>query len=98
MLKQQLRDSQTEVTQKLSEIFQLKTQLRETRVEVSSRETQIEALKQILQGTQRHRSSSQSVLSQEDGKGAEDVTPCGATGMSTFLMMIIIITCVKLVV
>lgn len=95
MLKQQLRDSQTEVTQKLSEIFQLKTQLRETRVEVSSRETQIEALKQILQGTQRHRSSSQS--GQEDGKGAEDVTPCGATGMSTSLMMIII-TCVKLVV
>ena len=76
MLKQQLRGSQAEVTQKLSEIFQLKTQLRETRMELRSREGQFDALKLVLQGTQRRRCSSQNA--REDGKGAEETS--SATG------------------
>lgn len=78
LLKQQLRDSQAEVTQKLSEIFQLKTQLRETRTELRNQEGQIDALKLVLQGTQRRRCPSQTA--NEDGKGAEENTPAGATG------------------
>lgn len=78
LLKQQLRDSQAEVTQKLSEIFQLKTQLRETRTELRNREGQIDALKLVLQGTQRRRCPSQTA--HEDGKGAEESAPAGATG------------------
>lgn len=78
MLKQQLRDSQAEVTQKLSEIFQLKTQLRETRTDLRNREGQIDALKLVLQGTQRRRCPSQTA--HEDGKGAEESAPAGATG------------------
>ncbi|CAK6956365.1 NEDD4-binding protein 3-A [Scomber scombrus] len=78
LLKQQLRDSQAEVTQKLSEIFQLKTQLRETRTDLRNREVQIDALKLVLQGTQRRRCPSQTA--HEDGKGAEESAPAGATG------------------
>lgn len=78
MLKQQLRDSQAEVTQKLSELFQLKTQLRETRTELRNREGQIDALKLVLQGTQHRRFPSQTA--QEDGKGAEESPSAGATG------------------
>ncbi|GAA6226374.1 NEDD4-binding protein 3 homolog [Lates japonicus] len=78
LLKQQLRDSQAEVTQKLSEIFQLKTQLRETRTELRSKEGQIDALKLLLQASQRRRCPSQNA--HEDGKGAEECTPAGATG------------------
>ncbi|XP_037636891.1 NEDD4-binding protein 3-A [Sebastes umbrosus] len=78
LLKQQLRDSQAEVTQKLSDIFQLKTQLRETCTDMRNREGQIDALKLVLQGTQRRRCSSQTA--HEDGKGAEESPPAGATG------------------
>lgn len=78
MLKQQLRDSQAEVTQKLSEIFQLKTQLRETRTELRSKEGQIDSLKLLLQASQHRRCPSQNA--HEDGKGAEECTPAGATG------------------
>uniref|UniRef100_G3Q327 NEDD4 binding protein 3 n=1 Tax=Gasterosteus aculeatus aculeatus TaxID=481459 RepID=G3Q327_GASAC len=78
LLKQQLRDSQAEVTQKLSEIFQLKTQLRETRTDLRNREGQIDALKLVVQGTQRRRFPSQPA--HEDGKGAEEGPPAGATG------------------
>ncbi len=88
MLKQQLRDSQAEVTQKLSELFQLKTQLRETRTELRNRDSQIEALKLVLQGTQRRRRASQTA--HEDGKGAEDSPSAGATGIYTCLSL----TCV----
>lgn len=83
MLKQQLRDSQAEVTQKLSEIFQLKTQLRETRTELRNRESQIDALKLVLQGTQQRRCPSQNA--QEEGKGSEERTSAGATGSFMFL-------------
>ncbi|XP_018531093.1 LOW QUALITY PROTEIN: NEDD4-binding protein 3-A [Lates calcarifer] len=78
LLKQQLRDSQAEVTQKLSEIFQLKTQLRETRTELRSKEGQIDSLKLLLQASQHRRCPSQNA--HEDGKGAEECTPAGATG------------------
>lgn len=78
MLKQQLRDSQAEVTQKLSELFQLKTQLRETRTELRHREGHIDALKLVLQGTQRRRCPSQNA--HEDGKGAEESSSAGAAG------------------
>ncbi|KAM6952508.1 NEDD4-binding protein 3-A isoform 1-T3 [Lycodopsis pacificus] len=78
LLKQQLRDSQAEVTQKLSELFQLKTQLRETRTDLRNREGQIDALKLVVQGTQRRRCPSQTA--HEDGKGAEESPPAGATG------------------
>lgn len=50
LLKQQLRDSQAEVTQKLSELFQLKTQLRETRTELRNKEGHIDALKLVQIG------------------------------------------------
>ncbi|XP_061580976.1 NEDD4-binding protein 3-A [Cololabis saira] len=79
LLKQQLRDSQAEVTHKLSEIFQLKTQLRETRTELRNGEAQIEDLKLILQGTQRGWCPSKSAC--EDGKGPEDNSSTGATGV-----------------
>lgn len=88
MLKQQLRDSQAEVTQKLSELFQLKTQLRENRTELRNKEGQIEALKLVLQGTQRRRCPSQTA--HEDGRGAEESPSAGATGMYLSL------TCVHL--
>lgn len=78
LLKQQLRDSQAEVTQKLSELFQLKTQLRETRTELRNKEGHIDALKLVLQGTQRRRCHSQNA--HEDGKGAEESSSAGATG------------------
>ncbi|KAK9517856.1 hypothetical protein VZT92_023195 [Zoarces viviparus] len=78
LLKQQLRDSQAEVTQKLSELFQLKTQLRETRTDLRNREGQIDALKLVVQGTQRRRRPSHTA--HEDGKGAEESPPAGATG------------------
>lgn len=85
LLKQQLRDSQAEVTQKLSELFQLKTQLRETRTELRSREGQIDAMKLVLQGTKRPRCPSQ--IPHEEGNGAEEVPSAGATGnlMNLFL-------------
>ncbi len=84
-MKQQLRDSQAEVTQKLSELFQLKTQLRETRTELRNREGQIEALKLVLQGTQRRRHPSQTA--HEDGKGAEETPAAGATGTLMYLSL-----------
>lgn len=49
LLKQQLKDSQAEVTQKLSEIFLLKTQLRETRQELCTKDGQVEMLQLALQ-------------------------------------------------
>ncbi|XP_052374224.1 NEDD4-binding protein 3-A-like [Oncorhynchus keta] len=52
LLKQQLRDSQAEVTSKLSELFQLKTQLRETRGELQRSDGQIDTLQTALQGAQ----------------------------------------------
>ena len=82
LLKQQLRDSQAEVTQKLSELFQLKTQLRETRTELRNKEGQIDALKLVLQGTQRRQGPSQAA--HEDGKGAEESPAAGATGSFAF--------------
>lgn len=87
-MKQQLRDSQAEVTQKLSEIFQLKTQLRETRTDLRNREGQIDALKLVLQGTQRRRCPSQTA--HEDGKGGEESPSAGATGR----FMCLSLTCV----
>lgn len=84
MLKQQLRDSQAEVTQKLSEIFQVKTELRETRTELRNRERQIDALKLVLQGTQRHRRPSQAA--HEDEKEAEENPSARAIGRVTSLM------------
>jgi chromosome segregation ATPase len=74
LLKQQLRESQAEVTQKLSEIFQLKTQLRETRGELRSREGQLDTLKTALQGTLQRRYT---CLSQSH---EEDAAAGGATG------------------
>lgn len=88
MLKQQLRDSQAEVTQKLSEIFQLKTQLRETRTQLRSREGHIDALKIVLQGAQRRTSQTAS----EDGQG-EESTSAGATGA---VIRPIVLTCIYL--
>lgn len=87
MLKQQLRDSQAEVTQKLSEIFQLKTQLRETRTELCNREGQVDALELALQGTQRRRCPSQTT--KEDGKGEESAS-AGATGC----LICLLVTCI----
>lgn len=78
LLKQQLRDSQAEVTHKLSELFQLKTQLRETRTELRNRESQIEVLKLVLQGAKRRRCPSQTA--HEEGQGAEEGQSAGATG------------------
>lgn len=79
LLKQQLRDSQAEVTQKLSELFQLKTQLRETRAELRTKEEQIDAMRTVLQGTQRRRCNSQTT--HDDGRGAEESAPtAGAAG------------------
>lgn len=78
LLKQQLRDSQAEVTHKLSELFQLKTQLRETRTELRNRESQIEVLKLVLQGAKRRRCPSQTA--HEEGQGAEEGQSVGATG------------------
>lgn len=78
MLKQQLRDSQAEVTQKLSELFQLKTQLRETRTELRNKENHIDALKLVLQGTQRRRHPS--LNAHEDGKWAEESASAGGSG------------------
>lgn len=79
MLKQQLRDSQAEVTHKLSEIFQLKTQLRETRTEMRNKEAQIDALKLILQGSRNGRCSSKS--SCENEKGPEENITAGSSGV-----------------
>ena len=76
LLKQQLRDSQAEVTQKLGEIFQLKTQLRETRGELQSREGQLDTLKTALQGTLQRRYT---CLSQSH---EDDAAVGGATGNS----------------
>lgn len=92
MLKQQLRDSQAEVTQKLSEIFQLKTQLRETRTQLRNRDGQIDALKLVLQGTQHRRCPSQNA--QEDGKASEDSASAGATGSFMFYKSLIVATAV----
>ncbi|KAL0176159.1 hypothetical protein M9458_028489, partial [Cirrhinus mrigala] len=47
------RDSQAEVTQKLSEIFHLKTQLHEARNQIQSKESQIDTLQMALQGARR---------------------------------------------
>lgn len=88
-MKQQLRDSQAEVTQKLSELFQLKTQLRENRTELRNREGQIDALKLVLQGTQHRRCPSQTA--HEDGKGAEESPSVGATGMYLSLTCVYIL-------
>lgn len=80
MLKQQLRDSQAEVTQKLSEIFKLKTQLRETRAALRGRDSQIDAPQHMLQGAQRERFSSPGP--RENGKEAEENPSAGgATGI-----------------
>lgn len=49
MLKQQLRDAQEEVTQKLGEIFSLKTQLREARTELQAKDSQLAKLEDSLQ-------------------------------------------------
>lgn len=78
MLKQQLRDSQAEVTQKLSEIFRLKTQLREARTVLSNKESETEALKMALHGTHRRRCFSQT--GREEGKGLPDSSSAVATG------------------
>lgn len=56
MLKQQLKDSQAEVTQKLSEIFLLKTQIREMRQEMGTKDGQVDMLQLALQAA-RHKGS-----------------------------------------
>lgn len=78
LLKQQLRDSQAEVTHKLSELFQLKTQLRETRTELRNRESQVEVLRLVLQGAKRRRSPSQT--GNEEDQAAEEGQSAGAAG------------------
>ena len=77
MLKQQLRDSQAEVTQKLSEIFHLKTQLREARTVLSNRESQIETLKMAAHDIPRRRCFSQT--------GREDSSRIESAGNHAFI-------------
>lgn len=89
-MKQQLRDSQVEVTQKLSELFQLKTQLRETRTELRNQEGQIDALKLVLRGSTRLRCPSQDA--HEDRKGGEESLSAGAAGNLTYNMRVNIVT------
>lgn len=54
MLKQQIRDSQEELSQKVGEIFSLKTQLREARTELQAKDSQLAQLGDSFQALPEH--------------------------------------------